>query len=186
MASILNSMTSFGGRIEVVELVDLAAHVDSVIELCLRSYDDADRLQVIREFEPLERIAIDRHKLMEILVNLVLNAVQSLDAARVEAPMLTVRILASGDETVTIEVEDNGQGIEPIKLNQIFALGYSTRPHARGLGLHLSGTAAVELGGQLTGHSDGMGQGAKFTLTIPRSETGQPAASVQAQPQHAA
>ena len=68
---------------------------------------------------------------------------------------------------VRIEVHDNGMGIAPEMLTRIFQYGFTTREEGHGFGLHSSALAAQELGGSLTVHSDGPGQGATFTLELP-------------------
>jgi sensor histidine kinase regulating citrate/malate metabolism len=52
-------------------------------------------------------------------------------------------------------------------LTRIFQFGFTTRDEGHGFGLHSSAVAAQELGGSLTAHSAGQGQGATFTLELP-------------------
>jgi signal transduction histidine kinase len=66
-----------------------------------------------------------------------------------------------------IAVSDNGEGIEPQNLARIFSHGFTTRSNGHGFGLHSCVLAAQEMGGVLHVHSDGVGQGATFTLDIP-------------------
>jgi signal transduction histidine kinase len=66
-----------------------------------------------------------------------------------------------------ISVQDQGEGIAPENLKQIFAHGFTTRKHGHGFGLHSSALAAMEMGGKLTVQSDGLGCGAVFTLELP-------------------
>jgi signal transduction histidine kinase len=64
-------------------------------------------------------------------------------------------------------VADNGNGIAPEDLARIFAHGFTTRKDGHGFGLHSCALAAHEMGGSLSVHSDGVGQGATFTLDVP-------------------
>ncbi len=66
-----------------------------------------------------------------------------------------------------IEVVDNGAGIAPENLTRIFAHGFTTRKDGHGFGLHSCVLAAREMGGSLSAHSEGLGQGATFTLELP-------------------
>jgi signal transduction histidine kinase len=68
---------------------------------------------------------------------------------------------------VELTVADNGLGIDPDKLEKVFAFGYTTKRDGHGFGLHSSANAAVELGGRLRAHSGGPGTGATFTLEAP-------------------
>ena len=66
-----------------------------------------------------------------------------------------------------IRVEDNGEGIAPENLPQLFVHGFTTRKTGHGYSLHSCGLAAKEMGGTLTARSDGPGRGATFTLELP-------------------
>ena len=79
---------------------------------------------------------------------------------------LTLRV-TNGADRVRIAVSDNGVGISPANLARIFAHGFTTKKDGHGFGLHSAGLAAKELGGSLSVHSDGPGQGAAFTLELP-------------------
>jgi signal transduction histidine kinase len=75
-----------------------------------------------------------------------------------------------------VEVEDNGVGIAAESLTRIFQHGFTTRAGGHGFGLHSSALAAQQVGGTLSVHSAGPGQGARFTLELPRpAEPGEPA-----------
>jgi len=112
-------------------------------------------------------ICIDRHKLLQILINLLTNAAEATDT-RAEGRRLTVRVAALAPDRLTFEVDDNGVGIDSAHLTKIFAHGFTTKPEGHGFGLHASACAAVELGGSLNARSTGPGCGATFTLVIPR------------------
>jgi signal transduction histidine kinase len=64
-------------------------------------------------------------------------------------------------------VRDNGVGIAPENLTRIFGHGFTTKKDGHGFGLHSGALAAKEMNGSLTVHSDGVGQGAAFTLELP-------------------
>ena len=110
---------------------------------------------------------IERHKVMQILVNLLTNAKHALDKAEVRDKTLTVRIALNGSEFVQISVLDTGAGIAPENMARLFQHGFTTKPEGHGFGLHHGALAAKEMGGQLTAHSDGVGKGAAFTLEVP-------------------
>jgi len=80
---------------------------------------------------------------------------------------LTVRVVRSGEDLVTVEVEDNGVGIPSENLTRVFQHGFTMKKDGHGFGLHSSALAAKELGGSLTAHSDGPGCGACFCLELP-------------------
>ena len=125
----------------------------------------ATSVDVVREFEPVPPINSEKHKVLQILVNLMRNAKYACDESGRPTSSLTVRV-ASGDGRVRISVIDNGVGIPPENLTRIFAHGFTTRKDGHGFGLHSGALAAKELGGSLT-YSEGPGRGATFTLELP-------------------
>jgi signal transduction histidine kinase len=128
------------------------------------------RVSVVRRYEELPATTLDRQRVLQILVNLIGNAVQAMeDAPEPERELTLTTMLAQSDdgELLRIGVSDRGEGIAPHNLERIFAHGFTTRKHGHGFGLHSSALAAVEMGGRITVHSDGLGRGAVFTLELP-------------------
>ena len=124
-------------------------------------------IRVKREFEAKPTATLERHKVMQILVNLLTNAKHALDKPEVKDKTLTVRVALNGNETVRISVVDTGSGISPESMARLFQHGFTTKPQGHGFGLHHGALAAKEMGGSLTAQSDGLGKGAVFTLEIP-------------------
>jgi signal transduction histidine kinase len=129
-----------------------------------------DRLQirVERRYEALPELVTDRHKALQILVNLVSNAKHAL--SKVDRPDRTIVVTVAASERgdgVSVAVRDNGVGIRPEDRERLFHYGFTTRTTGHGFGLHMSSLAARELGGSLRAESDGEGQGATFTLELP-------------------
>jgi two-component system NtrC family sensor kinase len=144
--------------------------VSQLVEDALRMHAPAYERQgvtVVREFSSAPAIMVDRHKVIEILVNLLQNAVQACDTVEPGERKVTVRVGATSAGRVRIEVADNGVGTPPEKLTQIFSHGFSTRKSGHGFALHSGALAAKELGGTLTAESDGPGKGATFVLELP-------------------
>jgi PAS domain S-box-containing protein len=121
---------------------------------------------VIRDFESVAPINVEKHKILQILVNLLRNAKHACQESERADRRLTVRV-ANGEGRVKISVTDNGVGISTENLTRIFNHGFTTRVGGHGFGLHSSALAAHEMGGSLTVHSDGPCQGATFTLELP-------------------
>ncbi len=123
-------------------------------------------LEVVRDYVDQPIISTERHKVMQVLVNLVRNAKYACDDSGRPDKQVTVRI-ALGEGRVRIAVIDNGVGIPAENLTRIFAHGFTTRKEGHGFGLHSGALVAKELGGSLTAHSAGAGLGAVFTLELP-------------------
>lgn len=123
-------------------------------------------VEIVREFSPSPKVAADRHKVLQILINLVQNAKQAVSVDGVARRRIVIRITTQ-DESVFIAVSDSGVGIAPENLTKIFEHGFTTRANGHGFGLHSAANAAREMHGQLAVHSDGCGKGATFTLQLP-------------------
>src|SRR5205814_284669 len=141
-----------------------------LVEDALRMHSGAlvrHEVRVIREYQQnLPEITVDKHKVLQILVNLISNAKKACDESPKPEKLLTVRIDQAQDR-VKIAVIDNGVGIPPENLTRIFNHGFTTRKDGHGFGLHSGALAAKEMGGALRVHSDGPGHGAMFTLELP-------------------
>ncbi len=125
-------------------------------------------VQVVRELdEDLPSLVSDRHRLMQILINLIGNAKQAVTASHRDDKTVTLRISSLEEGSVTLDVIDNGVGIASENLDKIFSHGFTTKPDGHGFGLHSSANAATEIGGTLSASSEGVGKGAKFRLTVP-------------------
>ncbi len=124
-------------------------------------------VHVVREFGSTPAARAERHKVLQILVNLISNAKKAMDAKEPSQRKLIIRTEAGADETVVIKVIDNGIGIPAENLTKIFSHGFTTRKDGHGFGLHSSVLAAKQMGATLTGTSDGAGRGATFTLILP-------------------
>ncbi|HYG36559.1 MAG TPA: ATP-binding protein, partial [Clostridia bacterium] len=160
------SYAKMGG---VVETVDVANLVEDALRINATGLE-RDRVQILREYVPgeLPVITVERHKALQILVNLIANARHACAESGISEKRLTLRIDA-GENVVRIAVIDNGVGIPPENLTRIFNHGFTTRKDGHGFGLHSGALAAKEMGGALHVQSDGAGKGATFTLELPRS-----------------
>ena len=121
-----------------------------------------------RVFEPVGHTKADRHKVLQILVNLLKNAKDALKAIPSESRIVRVAVKSVNAQFVALSVHDNGLGILPENLTRIFQHGFTTKPSGHGFGLHSSVLAAREMGGDLIATSAGLGTGSTFTLTLPR------------------
>jgi PAS domain S-box-containing protein len=124
------------------------------------------RIKLLRDYQDAPVINVDKHKALQILVNLVSNAKYAcVESGRTDSCM-TIRVIKD-DEHVKVSVTDNGVGIASENMTRIFNHGFTTRKTGHGFGLHSAALAARELGGALTVHSEGPGCGATFTLELP-------------------
>ncbi len=149
----------------VIETLSVADLLEEAIKFNWAAYE-RHRIKVVRQFESLPAVAVDRHKMFQILMNLMSNARHALKGIDGER-LVTIRLTGKPDSRFAVDVEDNGCGIAPETMARIFNYGFTTKQEGHGFGLHASACAATEMGGLLTAHSDGNGQGARFTLELP-------------------
>jgi len=150
------------GLEEIVDVADL-------VEDSLRMNDIAlarHHIEIVREFSDVPPVNVDKHKVLQILINLIRNAQYACEESERPDGRLTLRV-KNGDGRVKVSVIDNGVGIPPENLTRIFNHGFTTRKDGHGFGLHSSALAAKEIGGSLRVQSDGPGQGATFVLELP-------------------
>jgi C4-dicarboxylate-specific signal transduction histidine kinase len=122
---------------------------------------------VDRQFSNVPLVRVDRHKVLQILINLLRNAKYALDESGRTDKRITISVFAANDRSVHIVVVDNGIGISAENLTRIFAHGFTTREEGHGFGLHSGALAAHAMGGSLSVTSAGTGHGAAFTLELP-------------------
>ncbi|WP_421797172.1 sensor histidine kinase [Haliscomenobacter sp.] len=109
-------------------------------------------------------ISMDQDQIEMVLINLIKNAVEILEGK----PNARIDIRSSLDQTTqraTLEVSDNGPGIEPDKLEQIFIPFYTTKEDGTGVGLSLS-RQILQLHGGVLGVESQLGNGARFSLVF--------------------
>jgi signal transduction histidine kinase len=126
-------------------------------------------VRIVREYDPkLPEITAEKHKVLQILVNLLQNAKYACDESDQPVKQITVRV-TNGNARIKLSVIDNGIGIPPENLTRIFNHGFTTRKTGHGFGLHSGALAAREMGGTLLADSEGPARGARFTLELPLS-----------------
>jgi PAS domain S-box-containing protein len=157
---------SYAKIVGVTEKVKVSDLVEDALRLNLGTLARHE-MELTREYDPrVPEIIVERHKVLQILVNLIRNAKYACDESGRRDKHLTVRV-TTGNDCVNICTADNGVGIAPENLTRIFNHGFTTRKDGHGFGLHSGALAAKEMGGTLIVHSEGPGKGAAFTLSLP-------------------
>ncbi|MDG2531375.1 sensor histidine kinase [Caulobacter endophyticus] len=149
--------------------LSLAALVEDSVLLVRReltTHDVALRVQVPAH---LPQVDGDRVQLQQVLVNLMVNAVQAM--AQSQERVLVVRAQADG-EGVTLSVADTGPGVPPERAAQLFNAFYTTKAGGMGMGLSICRTIAQAHGGEIVVESR-PGEGATFVLRLPRAADSQ-------------
>jgi signal transduction histidine kinase len=152
-----------GGAIETFEIRDL---LDDALKFSAAS-DAPAAIEYLRRFDAVPTVRLDRHKVLQIVMNLLKNACDAVRDKPDGERRIVVSLRGIADARLEIAIADTGCGIAADDAGRIFNLGFTTKPHGNGLGLHYSACAARELEGSLTAHSPGIGQGAMFVLVLP-------------------
>lgn len=160
--SMQQSAATHGGLCEVldpVEIMEDALKLSDMLKL-------QNEIQFDKLYQPVPRIESEKHKVLQILINLIRNAVQALESSGRNEKKVSL-IIGTDDESIRFEVRDNGPGISPENLSKLFQHGFTTKKEGHGFGLHTCANFAQEMKGALTAFSEGEGKGASFILSLP-------------------
>lgn len=150
---------------------DINAVVERVLVLTEHAFV-ANQIRLDKQLQPgLSALMVDRHMIEQVLMNLVLNAIQAIKGGGVVT--IRTRIL---DEACVIEVQDTGCGIQPHVLSRIFDPFFTTKGVGEGTGLGLSVSLGIveRHGGRILVDSE-VGKGSVFTVALPLTREGVPA-----------
>lgn len=153
---------SFRETVGINDLLDdlLALHEPTTVK---------ERVQVLREFSELPPVTLEKSKLLQVLDNLIKNALEAMAVDSISHRVLRVAT-ERADQQIVISVADTGHGISHEQLKNIFRFGFTTKASGNGFGLHSAALAMTEMGGTISVQSDGEGRGATFTITLPLGE----------------
>jgi len=115
-------------------------------------------------------ISADPHQLGRIFTNLLKNAIQAIPEKRI--PKISVKILLIGNNTIQVQVEDNGKGIERNLHNKIFSPNFSTKTSGMGLGLAITKKIIEQFGGRIYFETK-LNEGTIFFVEFPLLKMGQ-------------
>ena len=165
IASITRELRTFSGPFVGTALVDVQAAVASVLKLIGKELESRAEVHVdLRKTSPVRG---DPARLVQVILNLVVNAMQALPVDRASTNRVLVSAADEGD-AVVIEIADNGPGVQPEERERIFEPFRTTKEVGDGSGLGLfvcrsivnawSGTVTVD---------DRPGGGARFRVVLP-------------------
>ena len=147
-------------EISVIELVEEALTLNQDLL-------ENSQIDVSREFEEIPQLIVDKHQVLEVMVDVIRNACQAMASVSIKKLILRAKLIPGPPDSVCLEVQDSGVGIASDDLVKIFGQGYNTKNGGRGMSLHSGALMAKNLGGALRAHSEGIGHGATFSLELP-------------------
>ena len=163
VVSMQQANAGFSGLVERVTISQLFEDAELLIASSLTRH----QVEIIRNFEPMPDLLLQKQKLLQVIVNILKNAKDSMTSGRAKNRQLKISAYRIPDKRIQIDVSDNGEGIAPENLTKMFSHGFTTKEDGHGFGLHSCANAMKEMGGELSAKSDGVGMGATFTLQLP-------------------
>lgn len=166
--NIISMQQSYAGSYGVREKIKLSDLVEDALKINLQEVN-RHNIKLERHYDETPLIYADKHKLLQIIINLISNAKYALKEKADQNRLLQIMIYKNGTEAV-IEIRDTGIGIAADDMPHLFEYGFKRRRGGHGFGLHHSALVANELGGRIKVNSEGPGKGATFQLFVPLDE----------------
>lgn len=163
---IINMQQSYAGKAGVEEVIRVDELLDDALRMNAASLQ-AHGIIIERQIAADEPLLLDKHRLLQVIVNLIGNAKYAVLEVRPSGGRIILRARVTEARRLRIDVEDNGVGIPRENLTRVFSCGFTTKKHGHGFGLHSGALAVRDMGGALSVHSDGLGRGATFTIDLP-------------------
>ena len=167
--NIISAQQNYTRRVCFQESIDLHVLIEDLLSMH-GPLISKNEVHVEREFTSLPKVTIEKSKLLQVLDNLIKNALESMQTTSREAQHVLRITTEREDQQLSIAVADTGHGIAEDQLKSIFRFGFTTKTNGNGFGLHSAAIAMNEMGGSIRVHSAGAGQGASFTITLPLKE----------------
>lgn len=162
---VIKAQQNYASALKFSEKVEVEKIVEDTLNFITELEKDTS-IVITKNFSPIPPLVLQKNRLMHILLNLIKNAIHSLNAYPGEEKRLTIDIFIK-EKILNIRVVDTGVGIEAENMTKIFASGYTTRQSGFGFGLHSCANYAAEMGGSITAESEGLNKGATFSVKIP-------------------
>jgi signal transduction histidine kinase/DNA-binding LacI/PurR family transcriptional regulator len=159
---IITAQQNYAGITEFPEELDLVAVLEDALKLH-SEYMHKYKIEIIRDYQALPKISLQRTKLFHILVNLINNAAEALLDTPESGRKLKFSI-SENDHRKYIRITDNGCGIADNLIEKIFEYGFTTKKNGHGVGLHSCMSYMNEMGGKIWAESNGPNTGATFVL----------------------
>jgi len=164
--NIITMQQSYSGGYGVSEHVNMADIIEDAIKISMSNILNYN-IKIVKNLEDVPELNLDRHKVLQVVINLVSNARQALIESDKENKEINV-FLTEVCNVVSVEVKDTGVGISNDDIQKLFQYGFTRRKNGHGFGLHHSALIAKDLGGEITVNSEGLGKGASFKFSFKR------------------
>src|SRR5260221_13606502 len=144
---------------------------EAIEEVVILTQSEVRRNKVVLRTElaaDLPSVMGDRVQLQQVMVNLILNAIEAMSTVEDRERDLVIRTQRGEGDEARVSVQDSGIGFDPLDAERIFDAFQTTKPDGLGLGLSISRSIIENHGGRLWAISNN-GQGATFQFTLLQS-----------------
>ena len=148
------------------ELLDIPGMIDALIQMLQRTLSEAGIRVEVHIADGLPGLVADQVQLQQVILNLLVNAIDAMRGQEGNARKITVDVRADERRGVLFSVEDSGPGVPPDQSATIFEPFHSTKVDGLGMGLAISKSIVENHGGELKLASSGS-DGSRFTFRIP-------------------
>jgi signal transduction histidine kinase len=160
----------FGSAEQATSRIDVNALLGEalrILDMELKAHNVVTRVEMTTE---LSLVRGRSGQLQEVIVNLLQNAIEAMDAVADDSRVLQVKTEPDGRDAIRVTIADTGPGVDPKKSGQIFDAFFTTKPQGMGLGLAICRMIVERHGGQLSVSSSSP-KGAIFHMKLPRMES---------------
>jgi C4-dicarboxylate-specific signal transduction histidine kinase len=154
---------------ESLEINDVINEVLGLLEVELRRNGISLRIE---KQENLPPAIVDRILLQQVLLNLIMNAMDAMRAVSDRMRVLSIRIEEQDSGSIIVIVQDSGAGVDPDHLSRIFEAFYTTKAEGIGMGLTISRSIIEAHDGRLWAVAND-GPGSTFCFTLPIEKEGE-------------
>ena len=151
------------------EWLDINKTILEVIALAQHQLRRSEILLETRLGHDLPLVRGDRVQLQQVLLNLIVNAIEAMSGIKVRLRELTIVSALDGADTVAVEVRDSGTGLDPEQAPHLFETFYTTKAEGLGIGLSISRSIVEAHGGRLSAAANAP-HGTVFLFSLPVNE----------------
>jgi C4-dicarboxylate-specific signal transduction histidine kinase len=158
--AVLNKSEPFADRLDINEIIH---------EMAALTQGEVERRGATLRQEPgsdLPKLTGDRVQLQQLLLNLVINALDAMSGVTDRPREVSIRSSSPDGKSVLVAVEDSGIGLDPGQRTRLFDAFYTTKPDGLGMGLSISRSIVEAHGGRLWA-TQNEGPGATFQFSLP-------------------